>query len=122
MVSSGRYRVVGANVFTHSEETILMLKTTSSVVKTMILGYNKTEDIFDLDADLHTSNITLLFMFIILYGFSSKEGPPSLVENSTVWLAQVCLLLWRLCSISQHWSPPHRSRQYSLLLIVYMQC
>ncbi len=86
VVSSGHYRVVGANVFTHFEETILMLKTTSSVVKIMIWRYNKTEDIFDLDANLHTSNIVFSFVFIILFGFSSIEGPPSLVENSTAWL------------------------------------
>jgi hypothetical protein len=63
-----------------------MLKTTTSVVKAMISGYNKTKDIFDLDVDIYTSSTVLSSMFIILFGSLSKEGPPSLVENLTMWL------------------------------------
>jgi hypothetical protein len=62
------YRVVGANVFAHSQETILTLGTSVSMVKAMISRCNKTEDSFDLDTNLHTSNIVLLSMFIDLFG------------------------------------------------------
>jgi hypothetical protein len=73
VVSSGRYRVVGANVFTHFEETILMLRTTSSMVKIMISGYNKTEDIFDLDANIHTSNIVFSFVHYLVWFFIHRR-------------------------------------------------
>ncbi len=93
VVRSRHHKVVGATIFTHSQETILMLKTTTSVVKTMISGYNKMEDIFDLDVDLYTSNTTLLYMFIIFYGSLSKEGPPSLVENLATWFCPSLFVL-----------------------------
>jgi hypothetical protein len=86
VVIFGCYKVVGANVFAHSQETILTLRITTFVVKVMISGCKKTKNIFDLDADLHTSNIAPSSMFIDLFGFLSKEGLPSLVESSTVWL------------------------------------
>jgi hypothetical protein len=76
---------VGANVSVHSQETILTLRITMSVVKVTILGCKKTKNIFDLDADLHTSNIAPSSVFIDFFGFLSKEGLPSLVENSTMW-------------------------------------
>jgi len=63
-----------------------MLKITTSVVKATISRYNKTKDIFDLHADLYTSSTVLSSMFIIFFGSLSKEGPPSLVENLTMWL------------------------------------
>ncbi len=76
-----RYKVVGANIFAHSSETILTLGTIAFMVKATVLGCNKTKDIFDLDADLHTSNIAPSFVFNDLFGFLSKEGSPSLVES-----------------------------------------
>ncbi len=77
---------MGANVFAHSQETILTLKTSMSMVKATISGCNKTKDIFYLDVDFHTLNIAPSSMFIDLSGFSSEEGSPSLVENSTMQL------------------------------------
>jgi hypothetical protein len=51
------------------------------MVKTTILRGKKMKDIFDLDVEQHTFNIAPLFMFIDLFGSSSKEDLPSLVQN-----------------------------------------
>jgi hypothetical protein len=51
------------------------------MVKTTILRRKKMKDIFDLDVEQHTFNIAPLFMFIDLFGSSSKEDLPSLVQN-----------------------------------------
>jgi hypothetical protein len=44
------------------------------------------EDIFDLDVNLHTSNIVPSSMFIDLFSSLFEEGLSSLVESSIVWL------------------------------------
>jgi hypothetical protein len=84
VVNYGSNKVVGANVFAHSQETILTLKTTTtSVVKAMIWGCNKMEDIFYLDANLHTSNIAPSSVFI---DSSSSSSEKPLVESSATRL------------------------------------
>jgi len=45
------------------------------VGKATISGYNKTKDIFDLDADLYTSSIVLSSMFIIFFLFFVQRRP-----------------------------------------------
>jgi hypothetical protein len=84
---------VGANVFAHSQETILMLGIVTSMVKVTILGCNKIEDNFYLDADLHTSNIAP-FVFIDLSSSLSKEGSPSLVESLAMQLCPSLFILF----------------------------
>jgi hypothetical protein len=64
------------------KETILTPITTTFVVKAMISGCNKMEDIFDLDVDLQPLNIVPSSMFIDLFGFLFEEGLSSLVEIS----------------------------------------
>jgi hypothetical protein len=53
-----------------------MLRITTYVVKVTISGCNKTKNIFDLDANLHTSNIAPSSVFIDLSGFPKKACYP----------------------------------------------
>jgi hypothetical protein len=53
VVSFRCYRVVGDNVFSHSQKTILRIGTTISMVKAMILIGKKMKDIFHVDAEFH---------------------------------------------------------------------
>ncbi len=58
VVSFRRYRVVGDNVYSHSQKTILTTRTTTSMVKAMFLIGNKTEDIFYVDVEFHIFDTT----------------------------------------------------------------
>jgi hypothetical protein len=78
-MNSKCYKVVGDNIFAHSQEIILTPWKTTSMVKTTILRGKKMKDIFYLDVEQHTSNIVLLSMFIDLFGSSSEEDLLSLV-------------------------------------------
>jgi hypothetical protein len=82
---------VGANVFAHSKEIILMPRITTSMVKAMILGCNKMEYISDLDAKLHTLDIVPSFVFIDLSSSLFEKGLPSLVQSLVVWFGYLLL-------------------------------
>lgn len=77
VVSFGCYRVVGDNIFIHSQETIFTPIIATYVVKATIARGNTTEDIDDLDADLQPFDIAHSFVFIDLFSLSFEEDMPS---------------------------------------------
>ncbi len=77
MASFGRDKVVGDNILTHSQNSILIARTIMSMVKTTIAGGNTMEDINDLDIELQPCDITPSFVFINLFGSLFEEDTPS---------------------------------------------
>ncbi len=77
MASFGHYKVVGDNVLSHYQETMLMTRTTTSMVKATIARRNTMEDIDDFDINLQPFDIAHLIVFINLYSSSFGGDAPS---------------------------------------------
>ncbi len=77
VVNFGWYKLINNNGFTHSQDTILMLGTIASMVKTKIVdGYTKQET-KGIDTHLQLLNILSLFMFIDMFNSLSRPEMPT---------------------------------------------
>lgn len=63
VVSFRWYKVVGDNMPNHFQETILTLRTTTSMVKAMIVGGNMKQETQNVNIDLELSSIFLSIVF-----------------------------------------------------------
>jgi hypothetical protein len=76
VVCFGQYKVIGDNVPTHLQKTILMLGIVTSLVKATIVNKNTKHEIKDIDIDLQLSNILPSSKFINLFNSSLRKEPP----------------------------------------------
>ncbi len=71
------YRVVGDNVLTHSQDTILMPRTVASMVKAKIVDGYKKQETKGIGTHLQLLDILPLFVFIDLFNLLSRDEMPT---------------------------------------------
>ncbi len=118
VVWSRQYIVVNDNVLTHLQETILMLNTTASMVKAMIMNINMKQEIEDIDIETFLHHPCSLICLI-----HCQEKNCLLSCRTPHCIKPMVLLFPRSqCSLDPHTISPCPSQMFNWQLIAFAQC